>query len=136
MTAITSREIADYIYTAIVIPLKGLELQSFDIGVNPFERMHRSASLDIGLKPEGRAMAHNYERRAYERTALLQVRFHEQYNTYIVGEYDREKRSLVIFGDVAREHGIMPFMSQLYRMFEKTYPYYKVKMVKGAHDAH
>lgn len=132
--AITSREMVDYVYAAVVIPLKGLEVPSFEPRSNPFEGLKRNAYLNVRMKPSSESFSHNYERHAYDRTAKLQVVFEENYSSYPIAEYDRDKRELVIFGDVAREHRVTPFTNILYRLFDKTRPYYKVRVVKEAYE--
>jgi hypothetical protein len=130
MKVTSLKDVESYIYSTVILPLKGLQIDGLNQS-SPI-RGDRGRDWKLGLIREDvqGEFAHNYERDDAREQAWWLVTLSDGARTSIIADYDPRRHNVTIFkGSTGSWKGINILLNKLDEAFRRNTPFDKVKVV-------
>lgn len=126
MKDLKSNQMENYLYSSVVIPLKGLKVK----------KLYTSSPL---VSPNGRTISfhinhdvgvfrRNYQRDRARHSGDKKIILFDQYEEYICGRYTKHNHKVEFYSDVFKQFKLNYTLSKLCSLINGTSPFGKVKI--------
>ena len=129
MIQVTSlKDVETYLYTSVVLPLKGLRVDSLHFPSPISDKRGYNWSFELQRMPVLHQFAHQYEREQAERERNWGIFLNTGRRSYEVGEYHPKKHWVKLYKDPFDEVGAKLIFSKLVEVLSTNTPFTDVKI--------
>lgn len=129
------KEIETYLYTSIVLPLKGLAVQELRYPSPLIGEDNQAWELETILTPVRLRYRRNYQRTQAERRRnywiVLKIGDRPNRRRIVLGEYHIKYHTVKLYQQAFSEVGAIPLMGKMLDIFQTNSPFTKVTIESG-----
>lgn len=132
MKVTSFKDVETYLYTSVIMPLKGLNAPEFEFG-SPIQGDNGVYwTLLLERSPLERRYRRNYQNERAERNRNWEIQLHTGENkNHVLATYDINNHNIYLYKQPFRILDAIPLMGKMHDMFSRTQPFNNI-MIEDA----
>lgn len=128
------RDVENYIFYGVVVPLKKLEMDTISIDSPLIDSSGRQWTFKVVQERLSGRYTRNYQRDRARLKLKDLVLISNGYEEYVIADYDPRRHNVNIYHEILRDTFGNMVLNKIWQLFESNTPFTKIKLVDGYRD--